>query len=372
MTIYDQITVPTLVLNQDTVKTNIHAMAEKTKREQVLFRPHFKTHQSIEIGRWFRAQGVHAITVSSLRMAAYFALDGWQDITVAFPVNLREIDRINQLAAQIQLGVLLEDANTVQRLDTLLQHPVQAWIKVDAGYHRTGLSWDKPQHILACAQAIQNSRYLRFAGLLTHGGNSYHTPKEEIPALFAESIARMQQVQQYLRSNGIEECQISVGDTPGCCLAPSFNGADEIRPGNFVYFDAQQLQIGSCAADQIAAVIACPVVALHPERSEAVIYGGAIHLAKDTVEINGITTYGMVCLPARDGNGWSQPIAGAYVKSLSQEHGIVVVPQDIMSEINIGDLLCIIPAHSCLSANLLGSALTLEGQSITMFSVKDS
>ncbi|MDD4646297.1 MAG: alanine racemase, partial [Bacteroidales bacterium] len=74
-------------------------MAAKASRSGVIFRPHFKTHQSLTIGRWFREAGTRYITESSLVAAGYFASDGWNDITVAIPVNLREIDQINRLAS---------------------------------------------------------------------------------------------------------------------------------------------------------------------------------------------------------------------------------------------------------------------------------
>ena len=38
-------------------------------------------------------------------------------------------------------------------------------------------------------------------------------------------------------------------------------------------------------------VIACPVVALHPERKEVIIYGGAVHLSKDNYT-DGVVKYG--------------------------------------------------------------------------------
>ena len=76
-----QVTEPTMVLNEEVCKSNIARMAAKAKAANVVFRPHFKTHQSREIGEWFRASGVDKITVSSLNMAMKFAEWGWNDIT---------------------------------------------------------------------------------------------------------------------------------------------------------------------------------------------------------------------------------------------------------------------------------------------------
>ncbi|KPK99745.1 MAG: hypothetical protein AMJ91_06575, partial [candidate division Zixibacteria bacterium SM23_73_3] len=68
-----EIVKPTLLLDKKRVMKNIEKMARKAKAAGVRFRSHFKTHQSGEIGNWFRDVGVEAITVSSLDMAQYFA-----------------------------------------------------------------------------------------------------------------------------------------------------------------------------------------------------------------------------------------------------------------------------------------------------------
>jgi D-serine deaminase-like pyridoxal phosphate-dependent protein len=67
------IATPTLLLDEGRARRNLDGMAARAARAGVRFRPHFKTHQSARIGEWFREAGVHSITVSSVRMAAYFA-----------------------------------------------------------------------------------------------------------------------------------------------------------------------------------------------------------------------------------------------------------------------------------------------------------
>ena len=90
-------------------------MLTKARRNNIRLRPHFKTHQSAEVGEWLREEGVQYITVSSLFMAEYFAAAGWTDITVAFPVNLLEIDRINQLTTKCTLNLLVESVEMRKR-----------------------------------------------------------------------------------------------------------------------------------------------------------------------------------------------------------------------------------------------------------------
>ena len=91
-----QIVGPTLVISRSRAQNNIGQMAAKAEKSGVIFRPHFKTHQSSEIGNWFRKYGVRHITVSSAQMAEYFAQHGWTDITIAFPVNILEIEKLRK------------------------------------------------------------------------------------------------------------------------------------------------------------------------------------------------------------------------------------------------------------------------------------
>lgn len=356
--IYQQVHQPTLLLNQTVARQNIATMAQKARLQQVRFRPHFKTHQSAEIGEWFREEGVNAITVSSLDMAAYFARHGWQDITLAFPINWRQVDDLRALTSRIHLGVLVESVASVQWLAA--QHlPVDVWIKVDSGSHRTGIAWQQMGQFI---QVISAAAGLNLCGLLTHAGGSYGAANPA--AVYAESTARMLSLRDDLQRQTGLHLEVSVGDTPGCTLSPDLGGVDEIRPGNFVFFDAEQASFGSCSHAQIAVAAACPIVALHPERETVILYGGAIHLSKDNWLQNGSLYYGLVALPTD--TGWSEPVPGAYVAALSQEHGILHVPAGQFHQFQIGELACILPAHSCLTAQALGCYLTLDGQWISM------
>src|SRR5512140_3613959 len=113
---FEDIVKPTLLVDESRVRGNIARMAEKARRQGVRFRPHFKTHQSVEIGEWFREEGVHQITVSSLDMAEYFAAAGWDDITLAFPVNLRQLPGLSSLAWRVRLGLLIESPESAAAL----------------------------------------------------------------------------------------------------------------------------------------------------------------------------------------------------------------------------------------------------------------
>ena len=137
-------------------------------------------------------------------MANYFAADGWNDITLAFTLNLRQLAEIDSLARRITLGVLVESIEAVRLAGDALTAPVDVWIKVDAGAGRTGLSWNRPEAIRAVAELICTIPRMKLVGLLTHSGNSYtaRTP-EAAASLCQEGIARLTGVRTDLHAQGI-------------------------------------------------------------------------------------------------------------------------------------------------------------------------
>lgn len=341
---------PTLIIDKEKVKRNIERMANRVSASGsgIRFRPHFKTHRSSEVGEWFREAGITAIAVSSVEMAVFFAKHRWNDITIAIMVNPLQIRTIDELAGRVKLGVLVDSPQSIDFLEANLNHPVSVWIKIDTGYHRTGINWNNKELIMETINRIKESNNLNFSGLLTHSGMSYAVRStDELRGIYLDTISKMNDIRDSFEKKGIRGIKISYGDTPTCSIMERFHGIDEIRCGNFVYYDVQQLYLGACKTEDIGAAVACPVIARYPERNELILYGGAVHLSKDTaLHPDGRKIYGLVSLP--QGNEWGEPLEETVVSSLSQEHGIVRTTEKIIKQVKVGDVLIVLPVHSCL------------------------
>jgi D-serine deaminase-like pyridoxal phosphate-dependent protein len=157
---------PTFLVDKPIAVANIRRMKHKAENSHVTIRPHFKTHQSAEVGNWFKAEGIEKITVSSVEMANYFAEHGWKDITIAFPLNIRELDSIKQLSEKIELTVLVSSMNHMEALLTANIKKLNYFIKIDVGYHRSGLEPNQFS-IIEEIVAKRNERLI-FKGLLSH------------------------------------------------------------------------------------------------------------------------------------------------------------------------------------------------------------
>jgi len=101
-------------------------------------------------------------------------------------------------------------------------------------------------------------------------------------------------------------------------------------------------------------------VAKHAQRNEIVIYGGAVHLSKDSISTkNNTTIFGLVSQEAQ--HGWGPLLENTIVVSITQEYGIIGTDEQIFSKIKIGDLLYILPVHSCLTVDLLREFYMIGG-----------
>jgi len=360
-----EISRPTFVLDKEICIRNIERMAEKAKKNNLRFRPHFKTHQSAEIGEWFRQLGVDAITVSSVRMAEYFIANGWKDVTIAFSLNILEIDSINRLAASAKLNVLVENREAAQLLLQKVRRPMGVFIKIDTGYHRTGIPSSRTGTIDNILDILGKNKKLAFKGFITHTGHTYTARStNEIFNRHFDAILKLKSLKNQYRKN-YPNIEISMGDTPSASICGNFDSVDEIRPGNFVFYDLMQHDLGVCSIGDIAVRMHCPVVAKHVSRNEIVIYGGAIHFSKDTIlNTDGKPLYGRIVI--KNENKEVLLDNNNYLSRLSQEHGIVKVTPANFRLINVGDVLEIIPVHSCLTANLMGHYVTTEGETIRM------
>jgi D-serine deaminase-like pyridoxal phosphate-dependent protein len=154
----------------------------------------------------------------------------------------------------------------------------------------------------------------------------------------------------------------SLGDTPTCSTATNFEGVDEIRPGNFVFYDLVQWSLGVCKLEDIAVAMACPIIAKHPDRKELVIYGGGVHFSKDVGNIKGSKTpfYGYVTDIKK--TGWENIDLNSFYSKMSQEHGIIKADKNCFEKYNVGDVIGVIPIHSCMTADLFDQYATSEGR----------
>ena len=357
MSYLDKITSPTLLLDEKICRANIKKMADKAARHQMKLVPHFKTAQSREIGSWAKDYGVKEITVSSIKMAEYLSGDSWENIHIAFPFNPLETGKLDEIAENQPISVQIINTQTAQILSDQLKNPVGFFIEIDAGYGRTGVEVTDFGLIEAILLIAKKSDKLNFKGFYLHPGHTYYM--SDIPAIYEESRNALSML-KHKYSTEYPELVTRVGDTPGCAVMEDFGDIDEMGPGNFVFYDLMQAELGGCYKTDIAVCLAIPVVDIKKERNEILVHGGGVHLAKDVlIDEDGNKNFGEVVFLNEE--GWVIPEERSHLKSISQEHGLVKASDELLAKVKVGDLLGILPVHSCMTADAMREYMTLDG-----------
>src|SRR6202008_4451056 len=165
-----ELSTPSFLIDILRMRANCVRMRDKARASGVIFRPHVKTHKTIDGARMQHGGGFGPITVSTLAEAEFFAAGGFKDITYAVPIAPEKLRRAADLAARIErFSVLLDSEETLRAIEAFaLNHDVtfDVFLKVDCGTHRAGVDPGNPDSA-RLAIALARSDAVRFQGLLT-------------------------------------------------------------------------------------------------------------------------------------------------------------------------------------------------------------
>ncbi len=286
--------------------------------------------------------------------ALVFADHGFDDLTWAYPVIISRIDEARVLAERVNLRLVVDSPEAIEALEAS-GHPFHVWLKVDCGYHRAGVD---PSSTIAIelARRLHDSPTLRFNGLLTHSGHAYKVRSREEVQQVAEQERRVMVVlAQRLRLQNIEVPYLSVGSTPAMAQVENLDGIDEIRPGNYAFYDYMQVVLGSCTVADCAVTVLSSVISSQPGADYCVLDAGALALSKDA---------GLDQAPKPTMGEIFEDYAANRLShlhrltSLSQEHGIA------SGTLPVGERVRILPNHSCLTAACFDSYAVHRGDDI--------
>lgn len=341
---------PCLVLDVGRVRQNAERIKTIAGENEVRLRPHVKTHKSTEVARIATAGFDGAITASTLAEVRAFAASGFDDITYAVPIEPGKFaDAMEIVRSGVKLNAITDDIETPAMLDGAAREAgvkISVFLKVDCGYHRCGVEPDTDA-AFSIPRAISEAANLHFAGILTHAGHSYNVrSREEVIEIARRERDVMVELASRLRSDGIEVPTVSIGSTPTITHIDHLEGIDEIRPGNYIFFDAFQATLGSCGFDDCALTVLAAVTHRSREHGNVIVDAGAIAMSKDRgpADIDPSCGYGRVLdLEGNDLN--------LRVHSVSQEHGqIRVTDEATFDKLKVGSRVRILANHSCLSA----------------------
>lgn len=323
---------PYLRVDLDVLRRNVRRVADWTRAHQVALRPHAKTHKTPQIAALQLAAGAVGLTVATIGEAEVFARHGVTDLLIAYPlwVDATAAARLGDLAARATLAVAVESTEGAANLGRHLGGvaDVEVVVEVDSGQHRTGCRPHEAGRIAAIAARAG----LRVRGVMTFPGHSYSpglgaaAGQDEATALAAAAAS--------LRGAGIEPRVLSGGSTPSL-RGSRMDTVTELRPGVYVFGDAQQWELGTCGPEDIA--LTCRATVVSHAGGRLVLDAGSKALGADRAAYS---------------SGWGRLPAHptARVVSLSEHHALVQLRDEPLPP--IGAQVDVVPNHVCAAVNL--------------------
>jgi len=369
---------PALLIDKSRLEFNLLDMQKRAEDNNVRLRPHTKTHKSVAIAKWQREKGASGLTVAKLGEAETYAEAGFEDIRLAYAlVGDDKYERLLALMDSCNVSFCVdtvEGARAASSYFSKNQVEVDVMIETDVGYGRCGVRYDKPSS-LEFARYIDTLPGLKVRGILTHAGHAYGGPKvgseskaEALKRVSEEERDRMLEFAVELRKAEIDAAidgtlEISIGSTPSLRYFSNKSVAGfsvtEIRPGNYVFLDMVQVNLGVEPIERCALTVYATVISKHgnPDMSERFFLdSGKKVLTSD--KAMGSDSFGQILGNARD----RIPMPDVQINALSEEHGWVRVAGK--AAVDVLDRVQVVPNHACVVVNTQRHMYVVDGEQI--------
>ena len=325
---------PRLVVDRAVLDANLRRTASWARDRDVDLRPHVKTHKSVDLGRLQLEAGAVGITVATVGEAEVFAAAGFEDVFVAYPLWLdaERAERLRRLARtthRVAVGV-----DSVASADRAAAVGVDVLVEVDSGHHRTGVA---PADVVPVAERLGD----RLRGVFTFPGHSYASAASRTTAAGEESAA-LTAARDALAAAGLAAQVVSGGSTPS--LEATDTGVlTEVRPGVYLFNDAQQWELGTCGPEDIA--LTCHATVVSHAGGRLVLDSGGKALGADRA-------------PYATGSGRLLDHPEARIVLLSEHHAVAELPGPLPP---LGSTVRVVPNHVCAAVNL-ADTLWVDGE----------
>lgn len=350
---YRSLDTPAVLIDMDIVERNIKNMLDGAAAAGLSHRPHIKTHKCVELAQMQIGAGATGITCAKLEEAEIMADAGIENILVAYPL-IGEIKWKRYAALHAVSPGLLTIVNSFIGAKGLSDAALQGGtvfdvlIEVDGGTSRGGIAPGLP--VLAFADSLKDLKGVRICGLMYYPGANY---KEHDDAGIIAATERERNdvigTARLLTYHGYDMSVLSGGNSVSSKFPGYLVGLTEIRAGNYIFNDCQQLYFDRVTEDDCAlSVLATLVCKTGP--NTAILDAGTKILSSDVFHGTDFG-YGRVC-------GHRE----ITITGLNEEHAFIRSSDPLPFE--VGDKIRIIPNHACVVPNLAGEMYKIRNGEI--------
>ena len=316
---------PYLRLDVAVLDRNLAVMADAARAAGVALRPHAKTHKCPQIAARQLAAGAVGLTVATIGEAEVFAAAGFDDLFIAYPlwVDTDAAAPLRRLGERVRLAIGCDSAAAAANLAGL---PAEVLVEIDSGHHRSGVDPDAAGELAAAVSGLG----LTVRGVFTFPGHSY-SPDGRLAAASDEADA-LGRAAAAMAATGVPARVVSGGSTPSAAFAGS--PLTELRPGVYVFGDAQQVELGTIGFGDVALTVVATVVS---------------HAGGRVITDAGSKALGADRAPWATGYGRVLELPDARIVALSEHHSTIEWPGGLPA---LGSTVLLVPNHVCNAVNL--------------------
>jgi D-serine deaminase-like pyridoxal phosphate-dependent protein len=346
---------PQVLIDNSRVHANIERMQQRASARGIALRPHAKTHKIPQIAQLQVQRGAVGICCAKVGEADVFVDSGLQDIRLPYPVHPVNASRILALKERARISIIVDDVEVARGWSDAMvdaRQVLDVLVKVDVGFHRCGIDPESRDAVDA-VRTTADLPGLNLRGLLSHAGHGYSAGSER--ELYDIARRERDSLVDLASRAGLEQPEISVGATPTARFSLDLEGITELRPGNYVYFDRTQVGLGAAAVSDCALTVLARVVS-RPAEDRIILDCGSKTLSSDGARgFKPAGGYGAILADIES----DEIDTDLVIERLSEEHATVKSIR--RSALKTGDLVRVLPNHSCVVSNLVDAVQLVDG-----------
>ena len=335
-----EIDTPALILDLDKFEANLKRMSDFAARACVRIRPHAMGHKCAEIARRQINVFDNGICCQKLGEAEAMLAGDVTDILITSQVvgerKMRRLARLARAYAPARVGVCIDNPDVARQLAAVCEAEearLEVYVDVDVGQNRSGVQ--TPEAAVELARILVGSPHLSLMGI--HAFSSLAQYRRGVPErrdATDRAAVRASVVRDGLLSANLP-CEVVCGGGTGSFLYEAASGVfNEIHAGSFALMDVNYARNEYDPAGprfECALFVLSCVIGVGEER--ATLDAGMKAVSTDT--------------------GPPQPtFAGWRVRSVSDEHTVLIRASEEGLPVKLGDKALLIPSRCDPTVNL--------------------
>lgn len=308
---------PALLLDLDSLESNLTQMARFFSQTTAKLRPHFKNHRILPLARKQMEAGAIGMTCARLWQAEALVEHGIKSILIANEIaGESRIRQLIDLTRQADVIVAVDNEKVVADMARLCRNGnvwLNVLVDVDNGLKRCGV---KPgEATLRLAKTVVE-KGLRLRGLMGYEGHLQLMPSgEEKERTVKSAMQSLVESKRLIEREGLPVEIVSAGGTGTYSISGSSPGVTEIQAGSYLLMDTWYANV--VKEFKVTASVLVTVISKTPgERL--------------------IVDAGVKALSGERGLPSVKGIDGLSLKALHAEHGVIEI-QDPSVRLEVGD-----------------------------------